>query len=99
MCPGSACPVTTPISRLLNLAVLHGTMEELLSTVDLGQEGDVVRSGARRYAPDAVRLMTLHGAKGLEFPVVFLPDAGVLPRQTPIAPPISRRNAGCSLWG
>lgn len=84
-CARLGLPVTTPISRLLNLAVLHGTMEELLSNMDLGQEGDVVRSGARRYAPDAVRLMTLHGAKGLEFPVVFLVNVekGKLPLESP----------------
>lgn len=29
-------------------------------------------------APDAVRLMTVHSAKGLEFPVVFLADLGKL---------------------
>ncbi|MBO6783879.1 MAG: double-strand break repair helicase AddA [Alphaproteobacteria bacterium] len=32
---------------------------------------------------DAVRVMTVHGAKGLEAPVVFLPDTTRLPRKLP----------------
>ena len=45
--------------------------------------GDLVRSQPREEQAatqpenaDVVRLMTIHQAKGLEFPVVFVPDAG-----------------------
>ena len=58
--------------RLMHMAVFHHTIEELLQTIILGQEGDVQRYGGKRYTRDAVSLMTLHAAKGLEFPVVFL---------------------------
>ena len=59
------------VERLLNAAVFHGDMPSFLDAVRLGEEGDIHRlSGGRPSG--AVRLMTLHGAKGLEFPVVFL---------------------------
>ena len=56
-----------------------------LQTLALGTEGDVSRSGSRTYQADAVSLMTLHGSKGLEFPVVFLSgvDKGILPLEAP----------------
>lgn len=60
------------MSRLLNAAVLNPSMESFLETISFGSEGDVRRSGSRKFPADAVMLMTLHGAKGLEFPAVFL---------------------------
>ena len=55
-----------------NMAVLHEKMPSFLQNLLLGKEGDLARSGGRSYSPDAVSLMTLHAAKGLEFPVVFV---------------------------
>ena len=69
------------VERLLNIAVFRDSMEEFLADVLLGEEGDLRRLSGAQYASGAVRLMTLHGAKGLEFPVVFLAGAtrGELP--------------------
>ena len=61
-----------PVEKLLNTATLHPDISSLLRTLNLGEEGDVSRSSGKHYTTDAVTLMTLHGAKGLEFPVVFL---------------------------
>jgi superfamily I DNA/RNA helicase len=60
------------LEMLLNTAVLHEGMPSFLQNLLLGRESDIVRSGRRKYTPDAVSLLTLHAAKGLEFPVVFL---------------------------
>lgn len=69
------------MERLLKTALLHTRMPDFLHNLALGRETDVRRSGSRQYTPDAVSLMTLHGAKGLEFPVVFLCGAvnGLIP--------------------
>lgn len=61
-----------PLIYLRNMAVVHKTTAELLQNLALGDEGDIRRSGGKVYHSDAVTLLTLHGAKGLEFPAVFL---------------------------
>jgi superfamily I DNA/RNA helicase len=61
------------MKRLIRLAAGFDTMRAFLSHVLLAHETEFERmSGA---TPEAVSLMTLHAAKGLEFPVVFI--AGV----------------------
>ena len=56
-------------------------MKELLEKLLLGREGDLKRCGGRHYTADAVSLMTLHVAKGLEFPAVIIPgmEKGAFP--------------------
>lgn len=73
-----------PISRLL---------DRVRRLVRLGDDRDLRQLPIAAQSIDAVRLMTIHGAKGLEFPVVHLPGMNVnsLPRtaQTPIClPPV-----------
>ena len=60
------------MEKLLNTAVFHKDMPAFLQALALGQEGDIRRSGGREYTVGAVTLSTLHAAKGLEYPVVFL---------------------------
>lgn len=76
---------------LVSSAVMHDSMASFLANLTFGQEGDLNRSGGRRYVPDAVSLMTLHGSKGLEFPVVFL--CGV----TEDLIPLKNRDGSCNL--
>lgn len=79
LCPGGG---EKAVERLLAMAVFSPTMPAFLETLLLGREGDLKRASGREYASGAVSLMTLHGAKGLEFPVVFL--AGFKDRSIPL---------------
>lgn len=69
------------VQKLLNTAVFHEDLASMITVLKTGEEADVRRASGSGYASGAVRLMTLHGAKGLEFPVVFLAGvtAGTLP--------------------
>ncbi len=61
------------LQKLADMAVFHKNMEEFLENLIFGEEGDLRRCGTKHYTTDAVSLMTLHGAKGLEFPAVIIP--------------------------
>lgn len=69
------------LCKFSNMAVFHPTMQSLLDTVTFGQESDLKRSWGKGYTSGAVTLMTLHAAKGLEYPAVFLAglNKGILP--------------------
>lgn len=72
---------TEPLERLMNMAVFHRRMEDFLLSLTVGREADLLRSAGQEYRAGYVTLTTLHAAKGLEFPVVFLCGAekGLLP--------------------
>lgn len=73
-----------PLQRLINMSIFHDRMEPFLQTLLLGEESDLLRSGGRTYDAGTVTLMTLHGSKGLEFPVVFLcgVNKGLIPLES-----------------
>ena len=60
------------IRKLTDMSALYERMETFLYTLAFGEDGDIRRGSGRRFLSDAVTLMTFHGSKGLEFPVVFL---------------------------
>ncbi|MDE7245741.1 MAG: ATP-dependent helicase, partial [Oscillospiraceae bacterium] len=73
-----------PLERLRNMAVFHKNFRELWDTLTLGEDADVRRAAGKRWESGAVRLMTLHASKGLEFPAVFVAgvNAGTLPLES-----------------
>ena len=72
--------------RLENLAELARAMEEYATLGDFLEHVSLVMDNDAADGADKVTIMTMHGAKGLEFPHVFLPgwEEGVFPSQRAI---------------
>ena len=68
------------MEKLKNSALLYPSIGEFLDSILLGEESDIIRNSSQAIM-DSVSLMTLHAAKGLEFPVVFIAGIkeGLLP--------------------
>ncbi|WP_322168841.1 UvrD-helicase domain-containing protein [Acutalibacter caecimuris] len=69
------------LEKLCQMAAFYRRMPAFLEALETGVESDLRRCNGKRYTAAAVTLMTLHGAKGLEFPVVLLYGvrAGLIP--------------------
>lgn len=64
--------VDPAMQKLLQASVFYKTMPEFMYALEMGVESDLKRCGSKKYNSDTVTVMTLHGSKGLEFPVVFI---------------------------
>lgn len=60
------------LQKLSQMAVFYQKTPDFLDALETGVESDLKRCGGKRYEAGAVKLMTFHGSKGLEFPVVLL---------------------------
>ena len=73
-----------PLEELLNLALSYQqdhppSLQEFL---DWLRRSDIVIKRDMESVTDAVRIMTVHGAKGLQAPIVILPDTIRVPNKT-----------------
>ena len=77
---------TSGQTRLDNLKELVQSMQQFETLQAYLEHVSLVMDLDRGAGDDAVQIMTLHGAKGLEFPLVFLPgwEEGVFPSQRSI---------------
>ncbi|MGO8919984.1 MAG: double-strand break repair helicase AddA [Stellaceae bacterium] len=87
-----------PLDEFLSLALayerMHGpSLQGFLHWLATG-ETEVKRDLEQR-GRDEVRVLTVHGAKGLQAPIVFLPDTLQVPRQ---ALPLLWTERGLPLW-
>ena len=85
------------IDEFLDLALAYDreAAPSLQGFVDQLRAGDVEIKRDMEQDRDEVRIMTVHGAKGLQAPIVFLPDTCMLPRPQGVAalPAAARRRA------
>jgi ATP-dependent helicase/nuclease subunit A len=75
-----------PIAEFLQLALSYErtrvpSLQDFLHWIEAGAVE--LKRDAEQDARDMVRIMTVHGAKGLQAPIVFLPDTLQVPQQTP----------------
>lgn len=76
---------TSPgLQCLRNMAIFHDSFADFSDALMLGQESDLHRASGKGWESGAVRLMTLHASKGLQFPVVFVAglNHGTLPLES-----------------
>ncbi|MFQ5773734.1 MAG: double-strand break repair helicase AddA [Kiloniellaceae bacterium] len=89
-----------PIEEFLSLALAYGrehapSLEGFLHWVEAGAQ-EVKRD--MEHGQDAVRVLTVHGAKGLQAPVVILPDTMQTPKAKSGLFWLEEDGGGLALW-
>ena len=93
--PEAADPLDEFLAASLAYERGHGaSLQGFLHWLVLGQT-EVKRDLNNETGRDEVRVITVHGAKGLQAPIVFLPDTLQVPRQTA---PVLWTPDGLPLW-
>ena len=69
------------LEQLKRISENYGSLADMLRFLPLAQEADLIRRGNRSTGTEMITLSTLHAAKGLEFPVVFIcgVEEGLIP--------------------
>jgi ATP-dependent helicase/nuclease subunit A len=70
------------VRKLVAMAEREPNVVRFLERLDRSMEREASESEAATFSDedDAVRLLTIHASKGLDFPIVFLPELGRMPR-------------------
>lgn len=77
------------LARLENIKELRSVATEFPNINDFLENVALVEAGPRKQTKNAVTLMTLHAAKGLEFPIVFMVgmEEGLFPHSRSLMEP------------
>jgi uncharacterized protein (TIGR00375 family) len=75
---------TDELEKLKKICENYRSFDELFQSLPLAAEADIFRKGSRTSGAETITLSTIHAAKGLEFPVVFIAgvEEGLIPYGT-----------------